>query len=391
MKRSAALWALVSLITTQGMAQAPLSYADILARVRPTTEQWRMDSRFAELRAQLQETRGALREGPTFSLEAGPRRSPGLPDYTDMSSEVEFPLFLAPRLRSEMAQSLGQAHPLMLESARREAALRVKTSYLEAWLAQRVLVLREVDLATVERWLKVTRTRAQEGKEPDYQVALVEGEQMKAQQDLDEARTRLAQAWGSLVALADVPPTPVPLAEPGPVQPVPEEGILERLRQNPLRKAIEAQVALEERSLHLKESQASARWSVRASYGTEADEHVARLGMAARLPRPGEGKALRQSTETQLRVLQGEYRQALAELDARILGIWYRFQRSSEVTPVPDFSLALEAVGIRLEEGRDQPSEAFTIRRQLLEAQMAALHRIQARHLMTAEIQFLLP
>jgi hypothetical protein len=48
-------------------------------------------------------------------------------------------------------------------------------------------------------------------------------------------------------------------------------------------------------------------------------------------------------------------------------------------------------VGIRLEDGRDQPSDAFPIRRQLLEAQMAALRRIQARHLITAEIQYLLP
>jgi hypothetical protein len=350
-----------------------------------------MDSRFAELHAQLQETRGFLREGPTFSMEAGPRRSPGLPTYTDKAAEVEFPLFLAPRVRSDMVQSLGSAHPLLLESARREAALRVKTSYLEAWLAQRALALREADLATVERWLKVTRSRAQEGKEPAYQVSLVEGEQMKVQQDLDEARTRLAQAWAGLVALAEVPSAPVPLADPGPVQPVPEEGIHERLRQGPLRKALEAQMELEERSLRLKEAQARARWSLRASYGTEADEHVARVGVAVRLSRPGEGETLRRSTETQVRVLQGEYRKALAELDARILGIWYRFQKSSEVTPVPDFSRALEAVGIRLEDGRDQPSDAFPIRRQLLEAQMAALRRIQARHLITAEIQYLLP
>jgi hypothetical protein len=90
-------------------------------------------------------------------------------------------------------------------------------------------------------------------------------------------------------------------------------------------------------------------------------------------------------------MLQGEYRQSLAELDARILGVVSRFQKASAVSPVPDFTRAIQEVGQRLEEGKDQPSEAFPIRRQLLEAQMAALKRIQARHAITAEIQYLLP
>lgn len=379
------------LLGVQAMVQASMSYDDILARVRPTTEQYRLDSRLADLQMQLQDTRGVLREGPTLSVEGAARRPSGLPTYTDKAAEIEFPLFLAPRVRGAMETSLGRAHPLLLESARREAALRVKSGYLEAWLAQRTLALREADLATVERWLEVTRRRAQEGKELAYQADLVEGERMKAQQDLDEARTHMAQAWAVLVALAEVPSTPVPLADPGPVQPIPEEHIQEQLRRGPLRQALEAQVDLESRSLRLKEAQARARWSLQASYGTEAEDHITRLGVAVRLPRPGESEALKRVTETQIRVLQGEYRQALAELDARILGVWYRFQKASDVTPVPDFSKALATVQARLESGQDQPSEAFPIRRQLLEAQMAALRRIQARHMITAEIQFLLP
>ena len=318
MKRPRSPWVLAAVLALPAAAQAPLSYADLLARVRPTTEQYRLESRLADLQMQLQDTRGFLREGPTVSLEGAARRPSGLPSYTDKAAEIEFPLFLAPRVRGELEASLGQAHPLLAESARREAALRVKFGYLEAWLAQRTLALREADLATVEHWLEVTRGRARDGKEPAYQVDLVEGERMKAQQDLDEARTRMAEAWAAIVALADAPATPVPLADPGVVQPVPEEDIQVRLRQGPLRRT-------------------------------------------------------------------------LAELDARILGVWYRFRKASEVTSVPDFSRALATVEARLASGQDQPSEAFPIRRQLLEAQMAALKRIQARHALTAEIQYLLP
>ncbi len=383
--------ALSGMVLVQAMAQTPLTYHDILARARPTTEQWRMDSRLAEWRGQLQETRGFLREGPTLSLDAGPRRSPGFIRSTDKGVELELPLFLSPKVRSDLERSLGQAHPLMLESASREAALRIKFGYLEAWQAQRLLALRETDLATVERWLQATQTRAKTAAEPDYQVALVEGERLKAQQELDEARTQVARTWAALVGLADLPTTPVPLADPGAIEPIPEDNIETSLHQGPLRAALLAQVELEERSLRLKASQSLSRWNLRGSYSTEYEDRITRLGVAVRLPRPGEAATIRESTDTQIRVLQGEYRQSLAELDARILGVVYRFQKASAVSPVPDFTRAIQEVGQRLEEGKDQPSEAFPIRRQLLEAQMAALRRIQARHAITAEIQYLLP
>jgi len=390
----AALAVFLFLLVAQAAAQTPqkpLTYDDILVKARPTTEQWRMDSRFAEWRGQLQETRGFLREGPTVSLDAGARRSPGLTRSTDKGVELELPLFLSPKIRSDMERSLGVADPLMVESARREAALRIKIGYLEAWLAQRLLALRETDLSTVEHWLQATQARAKTDTEPSYQVSLVEGERLKAQQELDEARNQVARAWAGLIFLADLPAMPVPLADPGPIRPISEENIEQNLRQCPLRKALLAQVNLEERSLRLKQAQTLSRWSLRGSYSTEGEDRISRLGVAVRLPRPGEAMTVHQSTETQIRVLQGEYRQALAELDARILGVVYRFQKASAVSPVPDFTRAIEELGLRLEEGREQPSEAFPVRRQLLEAQMAALRRIQARHMITAEIQFLLP
>ena len=45
----------------------------------------------------------------------------------------------------------------------------------------------------------------------------------------------------------------------------------------------------------------------------------------------------------------------------------------------------------RLQEGRERPSEALPIRRQLMEAQMASLRRVHTQHLLAAELKTLMP
>ncbi len=382
--------ALPCLLAVQAVAQAPLTLGNLQAKARPAPETWRAEALLAERQRQSQESRGFLREGPTLSVSAGPRRSPGAPGTTDRGFEVDLPLFLSPRVRAELDRSLGQAHPLMQEAARREGALRLRTAYLDAWLAARLLALRETDLATVTHWLKAAQARFEAGADPAYQVALVEGEYLKVQQELDEARSQVARSWGRLLALAELPPAPVPLADPGPVPLIPTENLLERLQAGPLRGALLAQIDLEERGLRLKEAQELSRWSLRGSHAQEGDENVTRLGFAVRLPRPGEGSAVHHSTEAQLRALQGEARQALAELDARAQGAALRFTQAVPSARTPDFAQAIAAVGLRLQEGRERPSEALPLRRQLLEAQMASLQRLHSQHLLAAELQTLL-
>lgn len=383
--------ALPCLLVMQAVAQTPLTYQDIQSKARSAPEQWRAEALLAERQSQFQESRGFLREGPTVSFLAGPRRSPGTPGTTDKGFEVDLPLFLSSKVRADLESSLGKAHPLLKEAANREAAFRLRTAYLDAWLAERLLALREADLLVVERWFQAAQVRYEAGADPAFQVSLVEGERLKIQQDLDEARTQVAHAWGTLVALAEVPNSPVPLADPTASQVIPKESLAERLQQSPLRKALLAQADLEERSLRMKESMALSRWSLRGSYAQEGQDKVTRIGVAVRLPRPGEGAAIRSSTETQIRAAQGEARQALAELDARALGAVSRLEKAPPVSVVPDFTQAISAVGLRLQEGRERPSEALPIRRQLLEAQMASLRRIHTQHLLTAELQTLLP
>lgn len=382
------LGVLVALLAMRAWGQAPLTYAEIQAKARPSLDQLRADVQLAENSMQLNEARGFLREGPTVAFSAGPRRTPGAPTTTDRSFEVDVPLFLSPGRRADLESALGAAHPLLREAARREGALRLRAAYLEAWLAARVVALREADTATVARWGKAAQARFEAGADAGFQVSLVEGEGLKARQELQEARQRQAQAWAALVALADLPPTPAPLADPEPPAALPVEAPLE---QSPLHRALQAQAELEERSLRLKEAQQASRWSLRGGHAQEGDERVTRLGLAVRLPRPGENSALRRSTEAQLQALRGGARVALAELEARYRTALARLKDASNEERLPDFGRALQAVELRLQEGKERPSEALPIRRQLLEAQEAHLRRLHSRQLLSVELECLLP
>lgn len=389
--RSPLLGALPCLLLAQAAAQSPLRFQDIQARALPAPEQARAEALLAEHRLQSQESRGLLREGPSLALLAGPRRNPLSGTSTDLGLELDLPLFLSPATRKALESSLGAAHPLLLEAARREGGFRLRKAYLDAWMAARRLALGESDLATVERWLQTARVRLEAGADPAFQVALVEAERLKVLQDLDEARSEAAHSWAALSALAELPEAPVPLAEPGLLPELDRSNPAARLQQGPIRKALLAQAELEAQGLRLKEAQALSRWSLRGSHAREGEETVTRLGLALRLPRAGEGAALRSGTEARLRSLQIEARQALAALDARAAAALQRLSQSPGEALLPDFSRALEAVGLRLEEGRDRPSEALPIRRQLIEAQRASLRRIHAQHLLMAELQALLP
>lgn len=389
--RTLFIGALPCLLVVQVAAQAPLTFQDIQGKARPAPEQWRAEALLAERGLQSQEIKGFLREGPSVALLAGPRRTPGSGTSTDKGFEVDLPLFLSPRTRAALDTSLGKAHPLIVEAARREGQFRLRSAYLDAWLAARLVALREADLGTVDRWLEAAKARLEAGADPAFQVSLVEGERLKVQQELDEARIQEAKTWGALVALADLPVAPIALAEPGSVPVIYTVDLDRQLQESPLRKALLAQADLETQSLRLKEAQALSRWSLRGSYAQEGDEKVTRIGMAIRLPRPGESAAIRRNTEVQLRAVQGEARQALAELDARAESAFSRIKKTPAATVVPDFAKSLEAVSLRLQEGRERPSDALPIRRQLLESQMASLRRVHTQHLLVAELQTLLP
>jgi outer membrane protein, heavy metal efflux system len=372
------------------MAQSPpLSYDDILQHARTDPEQFRTEALLAERHRALNGTRGFLREGPSLGISAGPRTHPVAATTTDQSVDLDFPLFLAAGTRRRLEAALGQADPALREAARIEARFRLRRAYLEAWLAARLLDLREADLVTVQTWLKAAQARLDAGADPGFQVSLVEGEVLRAQADLDEARRQHLNTWAGLRTLADVPGAPTPLADPGETAPPASIELQGRFEASTLRRAIQSQVELEQKTMRHQEALATSRWSLRGSYGREGEERVGKVGLAYRFSRPGEGQAIHREAEATFQATQRELEIALLELDARFQSALTRLQTTAPPRPFTGFDLALRAVSLRLSEGKERPSEALPIRRQLLEAKAASYRRLQAAHLLTAELQAL--
>jgi len=372
------------------LAQAPpLSYDDILQRARRSPEQFRTEALLAERHRALSGTRGFLREGPALGLSAGPRTNPIAPTTTDQSVDLDLPLFLSPGVRRRLEAALGQADPALRGAARVEARFRLRQAYLEAWLTERLLGLRETDLGTVQAWLKAAQARLEAGADPGFQVRLVEGDLLRAQADLDEARRQRLNAWAGLRALAEVPDLPVPLADPGDPHSLPLEGLQAKFEASALRRAIQSRMDLEGRALRHQEALATSRWSLRGSYGREGEERVSKVGLAYRFSRPGEAQAIHREAEAALQATTRELEITLLELDARFQSAFTRLHSATAPIPFHGFELALKAVSLRLEEGKERPSEALPIRRQLLEAQAASHRRLQAAHLLSAELQAL--
>ena len=157
-------------------ASAPLSYDEILQRARTSPEQLRTEALLAGRERQLRGSSGLLREGPSVGFSVGPRSSPLNATTTDRSVQVDLPLFLSQSTQRRLEEALGKADPALRESARIEARFRLRQAYLDAWLAERLLALREADLSTVQTWLKAARARLEAGADPAFQVSLVEGE-----------------------------------------------------------------------------------------------------------------------------------------------------------------------------------------------------------------------
>jgi hypothetical protein len=288
-----------------------------------------------------------------------------------------------------LEEALGKADPALRESARIEARFRLRQAYLDAWLSERLLALRESDQGTVQTWLKAAQARLEAGADPAFQVSLVEGEALKAQLDLDEARRARLEAWAQLRSLATVPDVPVTLVEPGDAIRMVADDLPSRFDHSSLRRAIQARLELEEQSLRQQQALATSRWSLRGGTSHEGVERITKLGLAYQFPRPGETGAIRRETEANLSAVKQELELARVELDARFQTALTRLQSQSAPTPFLAFDTALRAVEMRLNEGKERPSEALPIRRQLLEAQVASLRRLHAAHLLTAELQAL--
>ncbi len=322
------------------LAQAPpspaplLTFDEIQQRARTSPEQYRTEALLAERQRALAGTQGFMREGPSLGVSAGPRTNPLAPTTTDQTVDVDLPLFLASGTRRRLEQAFGKADPALRNAARIEARFRLRQAYLDAWLSEQLLALRESDLATVQTWLKASKARLEAGADPAFQVSLVEGEVLKAQLDLDEARRQRLLAWAGLRALAEVPTSAASLAGPGEAAMPPVENLQARFDQSSLRKALQSRLELDQKALRHQEALATSRWSLRGSYGKEGEDRITKVGLAYRFSRPGEGRAIHQEAEANLQASKRELEIALLELEGRFQSALTRLQTASPAAPL---------------------------------------------------------
>lgn len=366
----------------------PLTFEALVSKASTDPALLRLEADLAARQRQMAGTGGLLREGPTLSAEAGRRTGPG-PATTDKAAQVDAPLLLAPSVRSAARATLDRAQGSLLALARAEARHRLRLAYLEAWLAGAQLDLRASQLALTETWLRVARTRVDSGSDPGYQADLVLGDLLRLRAELGEAQRRVHEAWAALRSLADLPADPQPLADPGPAA-LPSPGELaEAFRNSLILRAQADRAAADRTSFDLEQALKGSRWSLKGSWASEGDERVTRLGLGYRLPRPGELGAQRREAATGRRLLEREAQSAVHQLESRFQTALARLGTFGEAPVGLRFEGALRAVDLRLQEGKERPSEALFLRRQLLEAESASLQRRREAHALVSELALL--
>lgn len=366
----------------------PLTFEALLAQASRDPGLLRLEADLAARNRQLAATGGLFREGPTLTAEAG-RRSGPLATGTDRVAQVDAPLLLAPTLRAGARASLDQVQRTLPPLAQAEARHRLRLAYLDAWLAQAQLHLRDVQFGLTQSWVQVAQARVDAGSDPAYQVDLVRGDLLRLQQEQGSALRRVRETWGTLRTLAELPPEPGPLADPESPALPPAAGLAEAFQQSLIRQAQRDQSAADRSAFDLQQALRASRWSLKGSYAAEGEERVTRLGLAFRLPRAGERGAERREGAAGHAALAREAEAAEALLDARFRAALARLAVHRSVLPPPRFAASLQAVDLRLQEGRERPSEALLIRRQLLEAENAALQQRHDAHALAAELTLL--
>lgn len=368
------------------MAQSDLTFEALQSRAKPDPTQLRAEADLATLQRELATTGGIFREGPTVAVEAG-RRVTSTGNSTDKAAQVDAPLLLAPGVRRNARQVLEASTRTSLALLRVESRQRLRMAYLEAWSTQAQLRVRESQVLATEAWLRVAQARVASGSDPAFQVDLVMGDQYRQRAELGEAHRLASEAWAHLRGLADLPLEPLSLAGPGPaVLPDPATQT-EAFEQSLMRRAVVERLAREQSQFELQQALRGARWSLRGSHASEGDETVTRFGIAFRLPRPGEAKALRSEASAVRRALDRERESTILQLESRFQTALARL-RTFGAVPLPlAFEGALAAVDLRFREGKERPSDALLLRRQVLEAQIASLQRLRDAHALLAELE----
>jgi outer membrane protein TolC len=360
------------------LAALPLDLTAVLGRARPSPAALAVERELAEARRDLARSAGMLLEGPAVSAEAGPRTTPD-GDDGDIALGVDLPLAGDSAERRVARETWERAARERTAAAALEARLAIELAYVEAWEAAAALALAGRELETLERWRAVVDARDDAGAAAAFERVLVDAELESARLESAEARARARAAWSALDAVAAVGAMPLPLDEPPQPQLAPEAtGAGPPLLVRAARSGFE----LERARIALEAAREASRWSLGGSLAREGDEEVARLGVGYRLPLGGEGEAIRHLRAERERETARAAELAEAELAARRAAALERWRALVEAAPtesrfgIDEAAAALEA---RLAAGKDRPTEALLVRRELVRARATRLAARAAR------------
>jgi hypothetical protein len=386
MRRLVLLVSLAFVPSLSSADSAALRFADIVERAAADPEVLARATGLARLQGELAATGRFTREGPTLEAELGPRRMDDGVRKLEALARVEVPIFSGTHARDQADSQLRSALPDILAADAVESRLRLRDAYLNAWFEQERLAVMENQLEASEQVLASVRKRVEEGAEAPYEAALVEGEVLRARSESDGARAGLGDAWTALRSLADLPAEPQVLASPGmPDLNIPGDADY-RFAAGSLRRAAGHRESFEAAFLELEQARRRSRWSVAATVAKEADESFATVGAAYRFPRRGESAAVDRERAAIVAAIDRGAEVETARLTTRFETTIERLKRFGAITPPDAFDDALRAVALRMELGKDRPSVALPVRRQLLEARWAALQRVRDAHRLIAEI-----
>jgi hypothetical protein len=389
MRRTALFVSFVFASSLVGAGSAPLTFDDIVSRAAPDSVLLARTANLARLQRELAETGRFAREGPTLGAEAGPRRLEDGARKLDASGRFEVPILSGGRARSEADERLRSASPDIAAADAVESRLRLRAAYLDAWLEQEQLQVIHAQVEATEQLVASVRKRVEAGAEAPYEVALLEGEMLRARLESDRVRAALGDAWSALRALADLPPEPQVLASPGMPDLRAPENAESLFAAGLLRRAVAGRGSVESAFVDLEQARRHSRWSAAVTVGQEADESFATIGPAYRFPRRGESAALGHERATAVAAIDRAAEVETATLSTRFDTALDRLRRFGPVTSPDTFDDAMRAVALRIDLGKDRPSVALPIRRQLIESRGAALQRVRDAHLLIAEIEAL--
>ncbi len=302
---------------------------------------------------------------------------------------LEVPITLDRKPARRFSAALSSAESLIEVAARLEARDRMRAAYAESWLAsERVRLLTE-QVRLGEEWLRVTRRRIEAGTAAPYESALVEGDILRTRAERDRAVTANEIAWGTLRSRARVPDSPVPLVPPAITWPRNLEEGRGASEESVLLKALDARRTLASTSVELDRSLMRERWSLTATAGKEGEESLARVGLSYRFSLPGEAPARDAVLTAGLELEDLRRNASRAALEARLAAATKRAESFGEIPDAALFKKAIEAVSLRLAEGKEPPVSAILLRRQLVEATLLALERRRDAFLLTIEIETL--